>query len=379
MSEGTNGALGREGRRPEPQGREETSRWVPFERALSTAGKIKEGAVLVSSAFGFVVFIGHLLWTAIQPGAHVLVANLTSTATENLSRLAAVEGGFILVLWVLLSHEADDKKLDQLLHEARLAGGTLPEKSALAEAKQDADRFRFCFEWLLGSWMVLYAVLWIAHKWFEGFDHDSRPHQAIHLSLMAVNTASAVCLALGYQALGGHLRFGLEGQPRAMGPAQKWPIAVGVAFLAATVALYSGNYLDRDQSSKLLGFASGLGNAVAMGLLAGRISSPALGGTRVMGMGLHLYAAIQPVFGLVLDEPLVEFLAISIAIPLKAIMFWILSRAIGDGSLVALLLTTRARQREDGRIRKAAMRLVHGPKAPETDVVAAAVGDDARR
>jgi hypothetical protein len=342
--------------------------WPAASGLLARAAAVKEAILLVGSACGFLASVASLLWnaarsTAIAPTpGNNLVDAAELFADRYLPWLTAAEGGFILLLWVFLSRRPPDLADDDILRMVRHAE-MKPEK--IGEASRDARKFRLYYECLLGSWMVFYFVLWMAHARY-GHPADGM-HVRMHLLLTGANVASAVCLAQCYLALGGHARFEARARfrgaddppPHELGAREKAPIAIGVLVVALALVASTGTfgeYLTSDEVAKLFGFASGLGNAVAMGLLAGRIASPVLGGGPFMAMGLQLYAAIQPVFGLFLDEPLTEFLCIAVAIPLKGIMFWILSRAIRDGSLVCLLYAARVRQREDGAIRQSAGR-----------------------
>jgi hypothetical protein len=340
--------------------------WSAGPGLLAKASAVKEAIVLVGSACGFVGSVASLLWNAARsagaPSAPSL--NLVEAAELFADRylpwLTACEGAFILLLWVFLSRRPSELADEDILRMVRQAD-MKPEK--IGDATRDARKFRLYYECLLGSWMLFYFVLWLAHARY-GHPVDGA-HVRLHLLLTGANVASAVCLAQCYLTLGGHARFGPrarvrgaeDGAAHELGAREKAPIAIGLIVVALAFIASTGTfeaYLTSDQVAKLFGFASGLGNAVAMGLLAGRIASPALGGGPFMAMGLQLYAAIQPVFGLFLDEPLTEFLSIAVAIPLKGIMFWILSRAIRDGSLVCLLYAARGRQREDCAIHQTA-------------------------
>jgi hypothetical protein len=336
-------------------------------RLWTRAAQVKEAVLLISSAVAFLGSVGSLLWKAVIKAADPSEAdwNLPKAARvladQNLAWLAAVECGFILVLWVLVSSRripSGEDPLLPILVRAKVSS------EALTEAIRDAHKFRQAYQGLLLSWMALYLLLWLAHARYGQFADDSPEHQRLHLATMAANVASAVSLAVCYLALGGHSRYAAsarrERQPSEMatdkewGPREKAPIAVGLAIVVIAFVTYSAppggvirHFFTIHQVSEGFGFASGLANAIAMGLLAGRISSAALGGGPLMAMGLQLYAGIQPVFGIFLDEPLAEFLTIAVAIPLKVTMFWILSRALRDGSLVCLLCASRARQDQD--------------------------------
>jgi hypothetical protein len=337
-------------------GRQWLSGWV------ATGGNLKEAAALFTAALGALGTVGHLTWRLAAAGPEKLAERAEQAAKDSLQWLPLATALFILFMWVALSRRPAKGAEAQV---RGLLSGIGSDAGEVARASREAHRFRTYFEFLLGSWVALYSVLWVAHARYRDQTMEGTVHERLHLGSIAANVASIVCLVLCYQAVGGYSRFwsplkqqeppeSRGGTDREMGPREKLPIAVGVLVVLLAVAARRGlvaPWVSPENTSLVVGFASGLGNAIAMGLLAGRVASPALGGGAAMAVALHLYAAIQPAFGLFLDHVVVEFFAICLALPLKAILFWIVSRSIRDGSLVALIALTRTRQLQDGMVR----------------------------
>ncbi len=301
--------------------------WRQVDGSIARAQQIKELVVLGGSVLSLLSWLGGLLWGPLGRGWNEtwnLAEETRKVALPHVGELAVFEAIFISMMWLFL---------------ARLPAGAIPGPASLDPAVRQAHRFRVRYEALLGAWILLYVVLAGAHHFAP--DVMSPLHELSHLLLTVTNFVSAVCLTLAYQALSERPRR--SDSVREMGLAEKGAITAGVTFVLAAAFFFFDSsdgvlkqHVHPDQGWKLFGFASGLYSAVALGLFASRIFSAGLGGVLVAA-GLQMYAAIQPLFGCFLDSPLIEFVAIAFAIPLKAIMFWVISRAIGDGSLTALL------------------------------------------
>jgi hypothetical protein len=81
-------------------------------------------------------------------------------------------------------------------------------------------------------------------------------------------------------------------------------------------------------------------SGVTLALVVGRLGSMHIQPGVLILSGLYLYAVIQP-FGAMLDRPIVHFLATSVALPLKVLLWMVFVWAATTGRLYEYLLANR--------------------------------------
>ncbi|HKQ98277.1 MAG TPA: hypothetical protein VJV75_10410, partial [Candidatus Polarisedimenticolia bacterium] len=180
---------------------------------------------------------------------------------------------------------------------------------ATIAARQFAARFRLAW----GFWAAFY--LWFAATAFFAL------HRAGWPILNALQNAGTLCLAACYVVLTRRTVPRPESwpdeRPRRWTPALAGSLVVAVLLAVELVLAFRG---DGTGAARFFALLSGLGQGIALALLAGRLDDPRVGAPAGSILALYTYACIQGTYALFPADAVLEHLLTVTALPLKCLL-----------------------------------------------------------
>lgn len=199
---------------------------------------------------------------------------------------------------------------------------------ASTAALQFIGQFRRAWSW----WAAFYS--WFAAAtFFPGLRPIGWP------VLDALQNAGTLSLIACYEVLARRTVSASEAPRRSRVLFYGW--CAIAALLALELAAATGP-LHWEGAQRLFALASGLGQGIALALLAGRLDDPQVGAPSASILGLYTYACIQGTYAMFPDDSLVEHVLTVSALPLKCLLYLVVAWTAESGILWYFLARMRA-------------------------------------